>query len=490
MKINKKRYTFLLFTLFVTCAMMAQQNYIQDIDFNNLKIDKSGRALYVSTSMNLSNVHLEGNRQIQLIPVLVSDDGATRWELPYVLIQGSTRNKVYRRKDRYNHRSELEKNAKQIVYRKNNTAQTEPYAVSIPLQEGMKSATLHIYSKVTGCATCDIVENHRVLQRLRLEDYVPTYALTYIVPEVEPVKARSAKHAAYFNYKVARHELLRNYKNNAREFERVDRVIQEIKNDKDLTITDFTVSGYASPEGSFKSNMALSQRRANSFADYLVQTHNIPRNMFKVSWYGEDWKGLEEAVRKSNIADKEAVLSIIKTVSNPDARDARLKKLSGGATYATLLRELYPPLRRNEYTVAYVARAFNVEEAKQIIKTKPQLLSLNEMYLVAQTYPANSGDFKEVFDIAVRMYPNEPIAIVNSAAADIESGNNKSAIARLKKIESDPRVWNNIGVAYARSGDIDNAKAYFQKAADNGDVDAKKNIEELEKFINDTTDSH
>ncbi|MGI6574257.1 MAG: hypothetical protein ACOX19_12890 [Fermentimonas sp.] len=54
-------------------------------------------------------------------------------------------------------------------------------------------------------------------------------------------------------------------------------------------------------------------------------------------------------------------------------------------------------------------RPFSVEEAKGVIRTNPRLLSLNEMFLVAQTYAPASSEFKEVFDIATRLYPDEPI---------------------------------------------------------------------------------
>jgi len=36
----------------------------------------------------------------------------------------------------------------------------------------------------------------------------------------------------------------------------VDRVINEVKGNKDLEITEFTVTGHASPEGNFESNRA------------------------------------------------------------------------------------------------------------------------------------------------------------------------------------------------------------------------------------------
>ena len=103
------------------------------------------------------------------------------------------------------------------------------------------------------------------------------------------------------------------------------------------------------------------------------------------------------------------------------------------------------------------------------------------MYLVAQSYPVESAEFSEVFDIAVRLYPDSDIAILNSASADIEVGNMDAAIARMNKIGDNPKVWNNLGVAHARKGDFDKAKEYFDKAAGQGDNDARKNLEELRK---------
>jgi len=103
-----------------------------------------------------------------------------------------------------------------------------------------------------------------------------------------------------------------------------------LKSNKDLEITEFTVTGYASPEGNFESNRTLSDRRANSFADYLSSTHGVARDRFRVTGLGEDWSGLKEAVEKSSLTDKNEIIRVINSVSNPDARDAELKKLSGG----------------------------------------------------------------------------------------------------------------------------------------------------------------
>ncbi len=350
----------------------------------------------------------------------------------------------------------------------------------------MKNARLSVKAEMRGCSHCYRYLGEQVLaERILKIYYQPNYKLTYIVPEAEPVKARVDRYTATFNYVVARHELLRNFENNAIEFERVDSIINGIKSSKDIEITEFTVSGYASPEGNYEKNRALSDRRANSFANYLSSAHGIPRGVFKVTGYGEDWEGLIEAIKNSTLEDKEEVLRIIAQEPNHDARDAKFKRLSNGETWRALLDTYYPSLRRTDYIIAYHVRAFSVEEAKEVLKTNPKLLSLNEMFLVAQTFPAGSPEFKEVFDIASLLFPEEPIAIMNNATANLESGNTLGAIEDLNKIADDSRVWNNLGVAYAREGRTDIAKFYLEKAAELGEEDAEHNLRELNKTIED-----
>ena len=85
--------------------------------------------------------------------------------------------------------------------------------------------------------------------------------------------------------------------------------------------------------------------------------------------------------------------------------------------------------------------------------------------------------------MATRIYPDSEIAILNSAAADIEGGRMWEAIERMQKIADNPKVWNNLGVDYAREGDTENATKYFSKAAAQGDNDARANLEELSKVL-------
>ena len=105
----------------------------------------------------------------------------------------------------------------------------------------------------------------------------------------------------------------------------------------------------------------------------------------KVNWEGEDWIGLRNTIKASNLSDRDEILKVL-DISDINKRKAQLKALNGGRTYRMLLDDYYPALRRIDYTLAYIARPFDVNEAKQVIKTKPQYLSLNEMFVVANTY--------------------------------------------------------------------------------------------------------
>lgn len=478
----KSKYMYLMITcLAMGSGAFAQSSHLQGIEVENQKVSAKAGKLDVAMDILLDGVELKSNDKIILTPVLKSNTEETALELPVVIVAGKKRNKILKREQKLHNFNEPESGLQSIVRYNQDEAQQIAYSAEIPLAQWMRDASLSLKEERSGCADCNKDNNSLLLASHVLDpEAAPAYKLTYIMPKTE-VKTLNDRHTATFNYVVDRYELVRNYKNNADKFEEVDKIINDIQNNPDFKITEFEIAGYASPEATVEHNRVLAENRANSFANYLVSRFGIERDKFKVQSFGEDWDGLRKAVVSSTLSDKEEVLKIIDNVSNPDARDAELKKLSGGETYRKLLQAYYPSLRRTEYVIAYNVRPFNVEEARQVIKTNPRLLSLNEMYLVAESYPKESKEFKEVFDIATRLYPDSDIAILNSAAADVENGNVEAAIERMLKISGNAKVWNNLGVGYARKGNLEKAKEYLEKALSEGSAEAKHNIEELAK---------
>lgn len=473
-----------MFLLGVALPALAQTTPM-GVKLINQVVEKKGETVTVNVEFVLDKVEVRSNDMIIYTPVIVSaHNSADRLSLPPVMVTGNKRNKIVKRQLRLNGQGALVTEPLVIVKRKRRSAQLIEYSTTISYSSWMEGATLSLETEVSGCASCykraaDLV----VVKNIIAKKEFPTFALAYIEPEVEAVKARSDRHTATFNFKVNKFELLRDYKDNQLKLDDVDRIIREVAGNKDFEITEFTIAGYASPDGSAALNKILAKNRANAFASYLVSKYNMSNNKFRVESFGADWAGLVNAVEASSIADKEKIVRIINTVGNPFDRPGHLMKLSNGNTYRILLDEFYPPLRRTEYTIAYVVRPFDLEEAREIIKTNPKLLSLNEMYMVAQSYGKDTPQFKEVFDIAVRMYPSSEIAILNSAAADIENREFDRAIARMQKLGNNHRALNNMGVAFALKGDLQKAIQLFSEAAASNESHALDNLAKLKSYI-------
>lgn len=479
--------------LFVLCIAgpidVCAQKKLVNVKVSGEEFVTIDNQLSVTLNFIVDDTRIKKDDMLILTPILKSNKNSVdSLSLSPIVLAGKQRHKMLNRKIKLGVPLFSGQRLQTIVVRDNRKAQEVRYQVLVPRQQWMTDASLSVNKLLSGCADCTSNQGDQLIAE-NIEQSVshaivsPSYQLTYIVPEVEPVKVRSDRHTATFNFVVNRFELLRNFKDNNLKFAEIDSIINGIKGNDDFQITEFTITGYASPEASVSHNLILAKNRADAFANYVMSRFGFTRDRFTVESYGEDWEGVRKAVVASDLKDKQSILAIIDRVENPDARDEQLIKLSNGQTYRTLLDEFYPPLRRTEYTIAYTVRSFDVEEAKAIIKTNPKLLSLNEMYMVAHSYGAGSREFNEVFDIAVRMYPDSEIAIMNSAAADIENNAIDRAIQQMQKLHDNPKAWNNLGVAYVLKGDLRKAMEFFSKAATTNNADAVRNLENLKKYM-------
>ena len=136
--------------------------------------------------------------------------------------------------------------------------------------------------------------------------------------------------------------------------------------------------------------------------------------------------------------------------------------------YRFMLDSWYPALRHSDYVVSYSVRPFSVDEAKQVLKTKPQQLSLEEMYMVAQTYEPGSREFNEVMETAVRMYPDDPTANINAACTRMESGDLEGAKRYLSKAGNSPQALHAKGVMAMLEGNTGQARQLLNQAKQAG----------------------
>lgn len=134
--------------------------------------------------------------------------------------------------------------------------------------------------------------------------------------------------------------------------------------------------------------------------------------------------------------------------------------------------------------IEYEVRGFNTQEAKALVWSRPQLLSLNEFFMVAGLYEPSSREYRDIFDIAARMYPESQVAQFNTGAMEVENGVYDEAVERLSAIES-PESWNNLGIAYWHKGEYDKALDFFRRAADAGLDAAQENLRQYNRWLED-----
>lgn len=488
----QKIYLFIALLLCGSIALSAQTKVEYGKQNTNVNVEKlknsSGKIekLRVTMEMDLEGLKLKGQQMLVITPQIQSSDMTKSAFLPQVILAGDTRLKVLKRQIKFDNMPKAF-SAQSKVYRAKDfrTKGVIKYVTEINYADWMNKAALGLVQTIEGCASCIAPTSIGFvpLYAIKTDPYTPSFASSYVAPEVEAVKERAESLEAFFNYKLARYELLKDYKGNKAELQRVDKFVRALREDKDLTVSDYTIVGYASPEGNFASNLTLSDNRAKTFASYLKEEYNVLNSKMKVSGKGEDWEGLKKAVAKSEIGAKNQIIDIITKTSDVYSRKAKLENLNGGSTYSYLLANLYPPLRRNTLTVSFVVKGFSLDEALKVYRTHPNRLSLEEFYRISELFTKGGDDFIGVFRTALKYFPDSEIALLNTAAALIDAKQFIDAKVLLDKAGDSAEVLSNLGIVAFNEGDVDTAKSYFEQALKKGSIAAKANLKELQKYI-------
>jgi outer membrane protein OmpA-like peptidoglycan-associated protein len=141
---------------------------------------------------------------------------------------------------------------------------------------------------------------------------------------------------------------------NVRELAAIDEPLTQIAAHPATTLVSLTITGYSSPEGLYDRNMSLARDRAQTLSLYLEQRHSISPALIRVRAVGEDWSGLRAAVVGSREPWPYEVLEIIDSAEGPDAKESRLRRLSGGRIWQRMEQEIFPALQKVDYSIDYL----------------------------------------------------------------------------------------------------------------------------------------
>ena len=449
----------------------------QTIKVKDQIVEKADSTLIVGMTFDLSKIEVPSNRSVVCTPVVTAGDSARA--LTPLIVSGRDRHILYERTGRtYGTHNEYE------LRRENGKEQTFEYTTRTPMAPWMKKSEVALVTDVCGCGWENLMNDRSPLFPINFaEPVVLRPLLAYRTPEAEAVKARSIEGKAFLDFPVNKITIYPDYRNNPRELAAIRATIESVKNDPYATITEVWIKGFASPEGTYANNTYLAENRAKALRDYVKSLYRFEHATFSVDFEPEDWEGLEKRLEEMNLPDKAELLAIIR---NPEPRDLdkkewKLKTLNGGTSYKILLRDVYPALRHSDYVVKYNIRNFTAEEAKSLVYTDPKKLSLNEMFMVAQLFEAGSDKYNEVFEIAVRMFPDDPVSNLNAANTAIRTGQLDRAESYLAKAaEGDEKQLALASVRMLR-GDLDGAETILKRlehSAACGEA-ARANLEQI-----------
>ena len=456
-------------------SAMAQKLASGAVAIDNLKTHVEGNKVDVAFSLNLNNLKLKAEQQLVFTPMLAADGDTTA--LTPIIINGRAKQI---RMERSGELAAMANEAQQplVIQRKNGTEQSVSYSQTISRKRPFESEHLNLLTTqdLCGCGDKENLDNLHIATIDNLGAWMPDIA--FVKPAAEARKQRAEKGEAYLSFRVNKTDIVADLFENARELAKITKTIDLVRGDKNVQITGVNIHGFASPDGPYANNERLARERAAALKNYVAHLYPIEAKLFSSNSTPEDWQGFRHKVQQSHLTNKDEILKIANSSLAPDDKDKRIRQLYP-QDYAVIMNDIYPRLRHSDYTVSYTVRPFSVEEAKQILKTHPQQLSLQEMFLVAQTMEAGSAEFNEVFDIAVRMFPDDPTANLNAACADLQRRDVDSAEKHLQKAGNSAEALNARGALAVLKKDYESARQLFAEAAAAGSTDAKTNAQRI-----------
>lgn len=210
-----------------------------------------------------------------------------------------------------------------------------------------------------------------------------------------------------------------------------------VANAKDAPNQDVTVEvqAYASPDGGVELNEKLSEQREKNTTTALkkqFQKSNIKDVEINAHYTAQDWEGFKQLVEKSDIQDKELVLRVLAMYPDPEQREQEIKNIS--TVFRQLADDILPQLRRSRLIANVEIIGKSDDEIKRLAAQNPGRLTVEEL-LYSATLLESPAQKEDIYKVATQIYPD------------------------------DYRAYNNIGMMRYRSGDLEGARTWFQKAA-------------------------
>jgi tetratricopeptide (TPR) repeat protein len=361
------------------------------------------------------------------------------------------------------------------------------YSATFPYEDEMRASELLVNAKITKGKKVTEINDHKLADGI-----IDTYKnivhdeILISAPSGYEKVTMASKNATIF-FVVNKSNLDMNMPLNKKDeskatMEAFDKFVQ-----MGWKIKDININAWASPEGEILFNDNLANDRATSTNDYLVKkikkfneekakkrnvdVKTLEQEITYVSkGHGEDWDGFMQAVKNSELKDKNQILNVINTQTDNNKREQDIRNMT--VVYKEIEDQILPWLRRADVVVNCFEPKRTDEEIAKLATSSPDSLKYPEI-LHAATLTTDSKTKLNIYKNAFTNKDRDWKAYNNAAVEAINLGQLPEAenylVQASKLNDKNGKIENNFGVLECHKNDFTKAEQHFLKSATYGE---------------------
>lgn len=478
------KHLFIYIALFIgTISAFAGNANDGTVKVQNVNVQRVNDRYNVTMQMVLDELHVTRNHQLFVTPYFESGDGSQKVMMPTIVFSGRNMHYVYLRSGKTKATGKTNYNIREEIYHKPGTSRTIDYSEVVALQPWMQAAGAHLAVAVDTCG-CGLPKGQDIA--LTQDIYSNPAGEMLVMPFPRPeakgegkIIAHNGRARVQFEVnKTELHEVPYVCKSgqridNRKELKVIADSIQYAISNPNVEIASIMICGYASPESPYTHNQFLATNRSRSLSEYIGRKYQLPMDRCTYTSVPENWNEFrQQVVDAKDITEQQRkdLLSLIdRPATTPSEFDLKETELKTSPAFAELykgkiLPQWFPQLRCTEFTINTHLKPMTDLQLREVLKKNPELMSLNEIYRVAGTYEHGSKEWHDVMAVALREFPEDPIANTNAAALAIERQDYDMADLYLKKAGNadDANILRGIVATYR--DDYAAAREFFTKA--------------------------
>lgn len=385
---------------------------------NPTPLETVGQQVPATISARVPAKFMVKNAKVTATPVLTYNNGAQQVQSTPVLFQG-----------------ENVRDNGQVVSYANGGSVTIPF--NIVYDPAMESSDLYLYFDVDQNGKTYVLDPVKVGYGI-----IATSTLAdagTVAPAIAPDKFQrviSDTYSADIHFLINQANIRANQLSSTQVVD-LNKQLVDANAAPNMEIADIAIHSYASPDGSLEFNTQLAEQREKNTQKYvegqLAKDKITEFGELTASFTPEDWEGFQTLVEKSNIQDKELILSVLKMYKDPQERERELRNLA--AVFDELADQILPQLRYSRIKATINVIGKSDAEMEQLFATNPSALSDDEILFLA-TLTNDNAKKMAIYKKATELYGNDYRTWNNLAATQFAAGDYSAAQQSLAKAAS------------------------------------------------------